>query len=204
MRRLALLALLLSGCQTYGAFNQPDTLPAGGIRLGVSAQYDQFRVSDERITSPDLLASLGVGLTDATELDLLLGGSTAEARVKRQLVKGTFMLAAEGGVGFFTAYAPHSTALYAPVSLVAGVRPSDDMDFFLGPTAWAAVGLDSPMQEAGFNRGTFGLLAGGVAGVALSTSSFVFCPQAELLTPVGTGASGTVFQVSFGMGATLR
>ncbi|MBS2026817.1 MAG: hypothetical protein JST54_02840 [Deltaproteobacteria bacterium] len=205
MKRCALLFVLLGGCQTYGAFNQPDTLPAGGIRLGFSGQYDQFRASDERITSPDFVPSLGLGLTDATELDLLIGGAVAEARIKHALfTPGTFALAAEGGLGFFTAYSSHSTAFYAPLSLVAGVRPSDDVDVFLGPTAWAAAGLDPPMQEAGFNRGTFGLLAGGVAGVSLTSPSFVFCPQLEVLTPVLSGTQGYVLQVSLGVGARVR
>jgi hypothetical protein len=167
--------------------------------------YDAFHVSDERINAVDFAAAAGFGLTDRTELDLLLSTSTLEARFKYALVSpGTFALAAEGGAGFFTAYSVGTSTFYAPVSLVAGLRPSDDVTFFLGPQLHGAIGVDPPTIGAGFNRGSFGLLGGGVAGLDLSSASFEFCPQLVVLAPLATGATGTVVQLSFGLALRTR
>ena len=43
---------------------------------------------------------------------------------------------------------------------------------FLGPQAWGAVAVDTPGRGAGFNRGTFGLLGGGVGGLAAGVLSY--------------------------------
>lgn len=205
MRRLAALLLLLGGCQSFGAFSEPTTLPRGTVRVGVSGNYDAFQASDERIKAADLAAVTDVGLSDSAELDLLLSVSTAEARLKVQLAKTEHFAAAGSlGAGFFTAYTENTTQVYLPAQLVFGLRPSPDVTLFAGPSAWAAAGLSGDTRAAGFNRGGFGLLGGGVAGVALDSPSFIFCPQVTMMTPLSTGASGTVTQVSFGFATQVR
>jgi hypothetical protein len=198
-------ALAICGCQTYGAFSEPTTLPKGRVRLGVAVASDTFRASDERFSSPDLEIDTSVGVSDRTELDFLLTGTSLDFRVKQALVApGVFALALSTGLGIFTAYSAHSTAVYVPLQLVAGVQPTPGVVFFAGPSVWGGLGLDFPTVGAGFNRGTWGLMAGGVAGLALEDPRFTFCPQVTVLTPIATGASGSVIQVSFGLGTQVR
>lgn len=205
MRKLALLLLALAGCQSFGAFSQPTTLPAHAVRLGANVQYDAFKVSDERIKTTDVAATADIGLSDSAELDLLLSVSTLEARLKYAFAK-TDHFAAAGivGAGLFTAYADQSSAAYVPAQLVVGYRPASDMVLFAGPSAWGALGFDSDTRGAGFNRGQAGLLGGGVAGAAFESPGFTFCPQVTVMAPLATGASGTVVQVGFGFGTQIR
>ena len=204
-RSLLALLVLATGCQTYGAFSQPTTLGKGHVRLGAMAASDTFRVSDERFTTPDLGISADFGLSDRTELDLLLTGTSLDGRVKQALVTpGVFALALETGLGLFTAYSAHTTAVYVPLALVAGVQPTHGVVLFAGPELWGGLGLDNPTQGAGFNRSTWGLMAGGVAGLALEDPRFTFCPQVTVLTPIATGARGTVVSISFGFGTQVR
>lgn len=206
MRRLAALAALaLAGCQSFGAFSQPTTLPAGTVRVGVVSQYDAFKVSDERIEAMDFALTGDIGLSEGTELDLLLSVSTLEARLKQSFVQTEhFALAGILGAGAFTAYESDTSALYVPAQLVLGVRPVHDVVFFAGPSAWGAMGLSSSTRGAGFDRGSFGLLGGGVAGIGFESPALTFCPQVTVMTPLGSSATGTVTQVSFGFGTQLR
>lgn len=200
-----LLLLLAGGCQSFGAWSQPTTLPQGAARLGLVAQVDRYQVSDERLRAGDLGLTLGYGLSDRLEFDALYTPGVSEVQLKWALRQGPRLaLALKGGAGFFSNYRAGNSAGYVPAALVAGVRFWPDVCLFAGPQAWGAVGLTDPTLGAGFDRGRFGLLAGGVAGLALESPRFSFVPQLNVMTPLATGARGTVVQFVFAMGTRLR
>jgi hypothetical protein len=204
MRRLALCALLLCGCQSFGAFSQPTTLPKGAARLSTVIAYDRYQVSGERLRAGDVGLAVGLGLSDRTEFDALYTAGVTEAQLKQALIRRPHVaLAVKGGLGFFSNYRAGTSAFYLPASLVGGVRPSDEVSLFAGPQAWGAVGLSDETFGAGFHHSRFGLLVGGVAGFALESPRFTFVPQVNVMTPVGSGASGTVVQFVFGIGTRV-
>lgn len=205
MKRLLLAAWLLSGCQAFGAFSQPTTLPQGGARLSVVLADDHYRVSDERLHAGDVGLAIQYGLADRTEFDALYTAGVSEVQLKRALVVGEHAaLALKGGLGFFSNYRAGTSSFYAPLALVGGLRAGGEVTVFGGPSVDGAVGLSDATFGAGFHHSRFGLLAGGVAGFALESPRFTFVPQVNVLTPVGTGASGTVVQFVFGVGTRLR
>ncbi len=195
----------LSGCQSMGAFSSPRTLPAGAVRLGASLTYNDFAVTDERQRVADFQAVCQVGVTDKNELDFLayLGG--ADARLKHDFLgDANWDLSLSSGLGVFTTTQSDQSSLYVPVALVGGYRFTDDISVFVGPKLYAALALGSEGLGGGFNQSQAGLLGGGVLGVALESKHLTFMPQITWMTPLATGAQGSVVQIVLGFGTNVR
>ena len=198
-------AVAVSGCQSFGAFSQPRTLPAGEVRLGASMTYHDFQVTGERQQVADFNLACQVGVTDRTELDLLAYSGGADARVKHNFLgDGSFDLSLSSGVGLFSAFQNQESSAYIPLDLVGGYRVADDISIFVGPKLYGAVALSTPGLGAGFNGTDFGALAGGVLGVAMESKHLTFVPQVTYMAPLIAGTQGQVIQFVLGVGTNIR
>ena len=84
---LVALAGLSVGCQTYGAFSSPKLVKESEIRLGATASYHHFAVTDERLRVMDGQFAAQIGATERTEVDVLVDMVGVEGRVKEALLQ---------------------------------------------------------------------------------------------------------------------
>ena len=206
-RAWPVLALCAAGCQTLGPMATPHTLPQGDWRLSAAPAYHDYQVTDEYVRALDLQLQGAYGITDDTELDVLLDSGGGDVRFKHALLSpGRFSLAVTAGLGFFTSFNTGTSALYLPVDLVGGLSLAPDVTVFLGPRAQGGIAATSEGQAVGlgFNDSLLGAWAGGVAGLAFEGSRLTVVPQISAVRPVVAGAGGWAVELSVGFGGTFH